>query len=219
MKKKSKKELKQLLNSYKDAVDLNILCSIANKEGNITYVNKKFCEISQYTKEELIGQNHRIINSGFHTTSFFKEMWDTISNGEIWQGDVRSKAKDGSFFWVHSVIIPVFDDNKKIKEYFSLRLPIDEKIRREEDKLKQIELLEEMLFIVSHRVKQPIANIIGLSSLLDDSIESKEDVAKLISHIKTSIITLDLFANELTHFLENRKEEDKNKLLEINKTS
>lgn len=206
MKKRSKKELLQILKAYQDAVNLNIICSISDYDGNITYVNEKFCQKSQYSEQELLGQNHRIINSGFHPKSFFEVMWNTIKSGEIWQGEVKSKSKDGSFFWLHSVIIPIFDDDKNITQFFSLRFPIDDKKKREEEHFEQVKLMEQMLFMISHKVRQPVANLLGLSAIIENHLESPEELLNIINYIKESTAALDDFAKELTAFIHEVKQ-------------
>jgi PAS domain S-box-containing protein len=110
---------RQMLNSYKRAIDVNIITSIADCKGTIIYVNEKFCEISKYQKNELIGQNHRIINSNYHSKAFFEDLWKTIKAGQTWQGEIKNKAKDGSYYWVDTVILPIETDNEI--QYLSLR--------------------------------------------------------------------------------------------------
>lgn len=108
------------------AIDASIIVAITDVHGEILYVNNKFCEISKYSRSELIGENHRILNSGYHDLPFFRDMWKTIGKGEIWAGEVKNKAKDGSFYWVKTTIVPILDEEKKPFMYISLRTDITE---------------------------------------------------------------------------------------------
>lgn len=197
----SKKDFLRLLHVYQQAIDRNIICSITDNEGIIIYVNRKFCETSKYSKEELIGQNHRILNSGFHTEDFFTNMWTTIKTGGIWNGEVRNKAKDGSFYWLENTIFPVFDKKKNIVQYFSMRLPYDEKKKADEERIEHIKSLEEMLFMTSHQVRQPIVNLLGLANQLEDPTNSNDEIMKIISYIKQSVVSLDSYTKELTSYI------------------
>ncbi len=120
-------EVKRALNEFstlKYAIDQSIIVAVTNASGQIFYVNDKFCEISKYSREELIGKTHRIINSGYHDQSFIKEMWDTIKRGEIWEGNVKNKAKDGTYYWVKTTIVPFCNDQHKPYMYIALRTDI-----------------------------------------------------------------------------------------------
>lgn len=108
------------------AIDQSIIVAITNAQGQIISVNKQFCEISKYSASELIGQNHRIINSGYHSKMFFKKMWQTIGSGKIWNGEICNRAKDGSLYWVQTVIVPFVNENGKPYQYISIRTDITE---------------------------------------------------------------------------------------------
>jgi diguanylate cyclase (GGDEF)-like protein/PAS domain S-box-containing protein len=106
------------------AIDASVIVAATTLSGKIIFANDKFCEISKYHREELLGQNHRLLNSGHHDKEFFENMWDTISSGEIWEGEVKNKAKDGSTYWVKTTIVPLNDASGKPILYMALRTDI-----------------------------------------------------------------------------------------------
>lgn len=114
------------------ALDKLVIVSATDTEGTITYANNKFTEVSKYSREELLGQNHRILKSGAHTAEFYENLWRTISSGEIWRGVIKNKAKDGSFYWVDTSITPIFNNDSKVVRYITVRLPITEQKELEE---------------------------------------------------------------------------------------
>lgn len=130
-------ELKELYD-IQAALNSTTILAITDTAGKITYANNKFCEISQYPLNELIGNTHKIINSNYHDTTFFKNMWSTISQGNTWTGEIRNRAKDGSFYWVDTAIVPFLDINGKPYQYVSIRHDITEQKRLEEKLQKQI---------------------------------------------------------------------------------
>lgn len=132
------------LKNYSDAINYAAIVSITDKNGVIIQANEAFCEISQYSQNELIGKNHKILNSGFHDANFYKDMWGTISSGKIWKGIFRNKKKDGTYYWVDSTIVP-FQENGKIFQYISIRYDITEKIVASQRIEQQKEFYENIL--------------------------------------------------------------------------
>ncbi len=146
---------------YRRAVDAAAIFSETDVTGRITYVNDQFCAVSGYSRDELLGQNHRLLNSGLHPTEFFLNMWRTIALGNVWKGEICNRAKDGSLFWVESTLVPVLDDiTGRIHRFLAIRFDISEKRQ----------LLHSLQWRVGHDVLTGLPNRAFLSDLLDQAL-------------------------------------------------
>jgi PAS domain S-box-containing protein len=128
----SLKESLHSLESYKFALDQSAIIAITDENGIILSVNENFCKISQYSREEIIGNSHRLLNSGYHSQEFFQHLWESISSGEVWRGEIRNRAKDMSTYWVDTTIVPFIGNDNKPFQYLSIRFDISAKKLAEE---------------------------------------------------------------------------------------
>ena len=199
---RSQKELADI----KFALDQSTIVAITDQRGIINYVNDEFCRISRYSRPDLLGQDHRIINSSFHPKEFIRDLWTTIASGKVWKGELRNRASDGSIYWVDTTIVPFLTSEGKPYQYVAIRHDITQRKAAEEQVLRQAAELQraaQLSFVgelaagLAHEIKNPLAGIQGAVDILirrrdknDPEREALEGMRHEVSRIDNTVRAL-----------------------------
>ena len=190
------------LADFKRALDAAAIVAITDVAGRITYANDKFCEISGYARHELLGQDHRIINSGYHSKEFMRDLWHTIASGQVWHGEIRNRAKPGHFYWVDTTIVPFLNERGKPYQYIAIRADITARKAAEERLMQQAALARvgQMAAVVAHEVRNPLAGIKGAVQILMSRREPGHEELPVLRDIVARIDALSDLINDLMVF-------------------
>lgn len=190
----------RLLEQIRYALDQAAIVAMTDQRGVITYVNDKFCEISKYSRDELLGQDHRIINSGYHPKEFVRELWRTIAQGQVWRGELRNRAKDGSIYWVDTTIVPLLNTDGKPRQYLAIRSDITQRKAIEQQLVDSAALtqLGQLAAVVAHEVRNPLAGVKGSLQVL----RSRASVDTVDARVMDAMISrLDTLNNKVEDIL------------------
>ena len=176
------------LDEIRYALDQAAIVAATDHRGIITYANDKFCEISKYSRQELLGADHRIINSGYHPKEFMRGLWRTIARGRVWRGEIRNRAKDGSFYWVDTTIVPFLDGAGKPRQYLAIRSDITARKQAEAQLREQAALtnLGQLTAVVAHEVRNPLAGLRASLQILEQRCADGRDrdiIAAMVQRI------------------------------------
>lgn len=188
----------QELKDQKFALDQSAIVAQTNAAGKITMVNDKFCEISGYAREELIGQDHRVVNSGTHPKTFFQTMWRTISSGQVWRGEICNRKKNGELYWVATTITPFVDSAGRPYQYLAIRQDITElklakKIIVDQEaqlvNASRLSAIGEMAAAITHEINNPLTVILGRAEMMQTLLAREAPDGATISRLAQTIYT------------------------------
>jgi PAS domain S-box-containing protein len=215
---------------YKYALDESSIVAITDQKGIIKHANDNFCKISKYSREELIGQDHRIINSGHHSKEFIRNLWVTIANGKIWRGELKNRAKDGTIYWVDTTIVPFLNDQGKPYQYVAIRADITQRKQAEEEirllneelenRVKErTEEIESFSYSVSHDLRAPLRAVNGYAKILEEDYNAlfDEEGKRLLGEVQDNAKKMGVLIDDLLAFSRLGRKEVERSIIDMNK--
>ena len=195
------------LQDMQHALDQSAIVATTDVSGRIKFANQKFCEISKYSRHELLGQDHRLLNSGLHSKDFIRTLWRTIAQGQVWRGELRNRAKDGSIYWVDTTIVPFLDGRGKPWQYMAIRYDITSRKHQEQRLQDQAALaaLGEFSAVVAHEVRNPLAGIRNGVQILASELDGDAEGTSLAEEIVARIDALNTVVGDLLTFARPRE--------------
>ncbi len=187
------------LSDQKYALDQAAIVAMTDSKGKIVSVNDKFCQISGFNREELIGKDHRLVNSKTHSKNYFHILWETIQSGQIWRGEICNKTKTGKLYWVNTTIVPFLDETRRPYQYLAIRQDITELKKIQEQVLNQqmqlvnssrLSAIGEMAAAITHEINNPLAVILGRCEMLNNVLNTgkldTDTIRGIVSNIETT---------------------------------
>jgi PAS domain S-box-containing protein len=189
------------LQTYLDAINVNIYSSINDRNGNFIKVNDPLTSATGYSSEELMGKHFRTLDSGYQAESFYQEMEVTMLSGKTWRGEVKNKTKNGSIYWTDQVILPIKGKDDKVNYFLMLALPITERKLNEEAREKTVQVLENIAFRTSHKIRGPLARIQGLVGLVQKDLVRAEEIKSIATNLEACSFELNMATTDLVQFV------------------
>ncbi|MEN7549375.1 PAS domain S-box protein [Rapidithrix thailandica] len=200
------------LANFKKALKNSALVSVTDRQGSVIEVNPAFCNASGYPKNELIGKKYQEVNATCFSDGDWNTIWNTVRSGKPWRGEIRNTTKSGKIYWLDTTINPITDDKGSIYQFLSVQFPISDRKKYEEEREMLIKRLiqnnrdlEEFGFIISHNLRAPVAQILGLINLYQNNNIEQKEIAEITSHLRSSAKNLDAVIKDLNKVLEVRK--------------
>jgi PAS domain S-box-containing protein len=195
------RELRELRH-VKHALDRAAIVAVTDASGRLLDVNDKFCEISKYARDELIGQDHRMVNSGHHPKAFMAALWQRIASGEVWRGELLNRAKDGGLYWVDTTIVPFLDDSGLPYQFLAIHYDITDRKRAEAQLRDQAMLAQigEMAAVIAHEVKNPLTGIGGALQIIERQLPAQSSVVPVIGQIQERLASVNHMVQDLLFF-------------------